>query len=342
MFPTSSLRRKTLYGVGLLVASWVVAGCETTVDIPAPNDTPRLALVYTLSNQPAPTGLGQPKVSETRWPYVSASRRISEQGPSGRSDATIEVLDARGQVVESFTSTSTIFGVPIENTPGYYTPTRSFVGEPGQTYTLRASVPGLDAVESALTLPAAARIDTASFVRLLPPSRPLAVVEGRLSIVVPDNPATTDYYIAYARLLDQQGRLWGYLRQDKANDDGDLGLNFTDRFQLSESVRTGSKDETYVYADTNRNGQTLTLSSNVFGYLGASVPAGSLPPEPAYVEVIVSSVTRDTYLFYQALGRYYSAKDNPFAEPAPLVSNIRNGYGLFSGATDVTYRFPLP
>ena len=39
--------------------------------------------------------------------------------------------------------------------------------------------------------------------------------------------------------------------------------------------------------------------------------------------------------------RYQDSHDNPFAEPAPLASNIRNGYGLFGGATDTKLVIPI-
>ena len=64
-------------------------------------------------------------------------------------------------------------------------------------------------------------------------------------------------------------------------------------------------------------------------------------PQPAFVEVTVSSITLDAYNFYLSRRRYYDSDGNPFAEPAPLTSNVRPGYGLFGGATDVTYRIRL-
>jgi hypothetical protein len=41
------------------------------------------------------------------------------------------------------------------------------------------------------------------------------------------------------------------------------------------------------------------------------------------------------------LQRYRSANDNPFAEPAPLRSNVQGGFGLFGGASDVVVRIKL-
>ena len=55
----------------------------------------------------------------------------------------------------------------------------------------------------------------------------------------------------------------------------------------------------------------------------------------------VSSITPEAYNFYLSRRRYYDSDGNPFAEPAPLASNVRPSYGLFGGATDVTYRIRI-
>lgn len=65
-------------------------------------------------------------------------------------------------------------------------------------------------------------------------------------------------------------------------------------------------------------------------------------PQPSYLEVVVSGITADAYRYYKSQQRYYENLDNPYAKLASLVSNIRNGYGLFGGATDAYYRLKLP
>ena len=52
-------------------------------------------------------------------------------------------------------------------------------------------------------------------------------------------------------------------------------------------------------------------------------------------------MTADAYRFYLSSRNYGDTGDNPFAEPAPLASNIKPGYGLFGGASDATYRIKL-
>ena len=55
----------------------------------------------------------------------------------------------------------------------------------------------------------------------------------------------------------------------------------------------------------------------------------------------MSSITKEACDFYLSRRRYLDSDGNPFAEPAPLASNVRGGYGLFAGAADATYRIRI-
>lgn len=322
------------------LAALLLAGCETTVDVVPPAHTPRLSLAYTLSNQPQTADYQ--KFFESRALYVSTSQGVLEtKALQGRSDATVELRDATGQVVEQFLPRGRA-GYGPDSLPGYYRPRRGYAGQPGATYTLRASAPGVEAVEAQLTLPLPATLEAGSYVAqpLAPGSSPNGYgFSGRLSFAIADNAATADYYLAYARVLDGRGHYWGQVTQDYSarNHDGpDIKLN---RFDLSEP---GSPYQTLPLSDAGRNGQRLVYSSDVSThYSGPYDPQNPTPPAPAYLEVTVSSLRPATYEFYQSIQRYFDTDGNPFAEPAPLRSNVQGGYGLFGGATDVTLRLKL-
>ncbi|MBO0357542.1 DUF4249 domain-containing protein [Hymenobacter sp. BT186] len=317
--------------LALCCAALAFSSCETIVDVDVPPHTPRLALTYTLSNQPPA------KFFEVRNLFVSTSQGVLElKDPVGRGDATVEIFNEAGQVVERFRSKgqpgfNSSTGQP-DSLYGYYVPTRNFGGQPGSTYTLRASAPGVEAVEATLTLPARAVIETGSFVATNPVNPNSRGINGRFRCSILDNAATTDYYLVYARVLDRNGEYWGEVQYDynspSNGSNSDINLN---RYQLSEARGLYSQ---YPFSDVGGNGQRLAVSNDVYLNGGGVL-------EPAFIEVTVSSITPDTYRFYQSLQRYYNTDGNPFAEPAPLFSNIRPGYGLFGGATDVTYRIPL-
>ncbi|RZK25401.1 MAG: DUF4249 family protein, partial [Hymenobacter sp.] len=163
--------------------------------------------------------------------------------------------------------------------------------------------------------------------------------KGRLSFSVSDNAATTDYYIAYARVLDASGQYWGSVYQDySARNNTGIDIKLT-RFDLS---MPGSPYQTLPISDAGRNGQPLVFSNDItYGYNRPYDPLHPTPPPAAFLEVIVSTLPAETYDFYLSLNRYYDTDGNPFAEPAPLHSNVQGGYGLFGGATDVRLRIPL-
>ena len=333
------LTPKTLLAVLPLLAA--VAGCETIVDLPEPPHTPRIALQYTLSNTPPPppitSGSYYYDALSNRKLFVSTSQRIFDtKRLQGRDDATVEIRDARGTVVEQF--------VPADVGQQYYgqgsyEQTLGLRGEPGQTYTLHASLPGFADVESTLTLPTLPVIESATFTPRTTGSGGSGDTRGRLVVNLTDEAATTDYYLAFARILDKQGNTgnWSPVRLDYENTDTDFSVG---QFQLSDLASYQGYD-IYPYPDTNVNGQRFSLNSNISFYRQSYCPDPRTCAEPGYLEVTISKITADSYNFYQSQRRYNDADGNPFAEPAPLASNLQTGYGLFGGATDATYRIRL-
>ncbi|AWM34042.1 DUF4249 family protein [Hymenobacter nivis] len=324
----------------LLATAGALVGCESVVSVEPPAHTPRLALTYTVTNGVARAGNWQ-FYGDARDLYVSTSQSVlATKKLAGRTDATVELRDAAGQVVEQFRAVNR--GLYNNDTlRGYYVPTRGYVGQPGQRYTLRASAPGVEAVEATLALPALPTLGAGSFVPDSPTSSsPYNNPTGRLSFAVLDDAATADYYLAYARVLDANGQPWGGVYQDNSGRDNqgpDVNLN---RFDLSEP---GIFYQTLPVSDAGRNGQRLVYSGKVRFYYNPPSGYGNHPnpPAPAFIEVLVSSIPVDTYNYYLSVQRYYDTENSIFAEPAPLRSNVPGGYGLFAGASDVVLRIPL-
>lgn len=312
-----------------------LAGCETTVNLPEPPHTPRVALSFTLTAAPQDSSFQD--LYQERQLYVSASQRVFDRTAlAGRADATVELRNAAGAVVERYR--------PVQIGPsgstggaGYYRPVLHFQPQPGQAYTLRAAVPGLETAESTLTLPAPAAVESGSYTPRNVSSPNPQEFRGRLNLVVRDDPATANYYLAFAHLLDAQGQpqrgQWSPVEVDYDSQSSSVDIG---QFQLSSPQQRYSL---YPFADEGGNGQRIVLATDVRFRTTCGGGPNCLPP--AYLEVVVSSITPDAYNFYLSRRRYYDSDGNPFAEPAPLASNVRPGYGLFSGATDVTYRIRL-
>ena len=311
-----------------------LAGCETTVTLPEPPHTPRVALLYTFSAAPQDSSFRE--LYDGRQLYISNSQRVFDSGNLvGRPDAAVELRDASGRVVERFRALGAR-SVGNNGYVGYYRPRLGFRPLPGQAYTLRATLPGLETAESTLTLPAPAVVESAAYAPRAGGGGSPQDFRGRLTVALRDDPAAANYYLAYARALDAQGQPgpWSPLEMDDDDQGSGFGIG---QFQLSTPRRQYAR--LFPFADTDANGQRLTLAADV--RFRANCFGGASCPPPAFIEVVVSTITADAYEFYLSRRRYDDSDGNPFAEPAPLTSNVRPGYGLFGGATDVAVRIRL-
>ena len=324
----------------LLAAAVLLAtatGCETTLDLPEPPHTPRVALTYTLTTAPQDSSFQE--LYQQRQLFISNSQRVFDTTRlRGRPDAAAELRDAAGNVVERFRPLRGSNPEESRRVAGSYRPVLGFRPVPGRAYTLRASLPGLPPVESTLTLPLPTIVESAAYAPRPGSTGGVSnVFRGRLTLTLRDDPATPNYYLAYARALDQEGKAgkWSAVVKDiQGEDDNDSRI---ERFRLSEATADFRRD--LPFADAGLNGQLITLTADTY-FTAQNCFSGNCP-QPAFLEVYVSSIPAADYNFYLARRRYEESNGNFFAEPAPLASNVRGGYGLFGGATDVIYRIRL-
>ncbi len=321
-----------------LAGALTLSACETVLDLPEPAHTPRLAVSYTLD-----TSAPDSNTLRHRQLYVSTSRRLFDNTPLvGRKDAVARLFDGSGAVVEEFRA-----GRPYRtgyyynsDSTGYYTPTRGFVGVPGQTYRLVVAAPGVETAESILTLPPAPATITASSLNL--DNTNPDFLHGSMSVTIQDDPATADYYAAFARVVDVAGVPVPNVQVQAQYDDDSGPDTNVGRLVLSDGDATGSLS-VWPFADTDVQGRTFTFASNleIRSYYYTPGGGSSGIPPGSQLEITISRLTRDTHRFWLSQQRYNSADGNPFAEPAPLFSNISTGFGLFGGAVDAKVRVAL-
>ena len=319
----------------ILILLLLLTACETVIDVPEPPHTPRLALRYVLTSNPADTAFAE--LYDQQRLFVSNSQRVFDTRQlAGRTDARVELRDASGAVVEVFRPDSGRAGwnPAYYSGRGYYRPTRGLVPRSGATYSLKASAPGFEDVSGRLTFPTAPAITAGTF-SPRPPASNSSQRAGRLTLTVPDDPAAANFYIAYARVIDVQGETVAVLNVNYDSQNSSVGIG---QFQLSSPRQQYSIEP---FSDAGANGQALTLAADIT-YNPPYCPSQGAPcPVPAFIEVTVSALTRDTYDFYLSRRRYFDSNGNPFAEPAPLASNVANGYGLFGASADTKVRIAL-
>ncbi|MBC7447916.1 MAG: DUF4249 family protein [Hymenobacteraceae bacterium] len=323
----------------LLTLLTAATACETVVDVPEPAHTPQLALRYILGTTAQDTAARA--FFAHRQLFISTSQRLYDTRPlQGRSDATARLFDEAGTVVEEFRAGRpfSYYGSGFGDTLGYYEPTRNFVPQPGRTYRLQVEAPGVDVIESRLTLPGApAQLLGGRFARTA--SSDPYETRGRLTVSIQDDGATTDAYLAFARVVDSTGAalLSAGVFPDYEANDADTDLQGA---QLELSF-PGNLSGLLPYPDTDVAGRAFPLTTNVVVSGYNPQPGMSGLPAGARLEVTISRLTLDTYRFLVSLRRYTDTDGNIFAEPAPLISNVEPGYGVFGGAVDATVRMPL-
>lgn len=190
-----------------------------------------------------------------------------------------------------------------------------------RTYTLTASVPDGRRVSSTCTIPG-----------------PVYVQQ-----VLIDTAVATEYgasrksYYARLRWNDVPGepnfyRVAGtneYVRRYVFQPSPNVPIRDTTVFMAgSWSPNNGS-----LLTDENRDGQEMIssrirLAPNEYTYFEGSwkstPPAGKL-------EAYLLNVDENYYLYHDAVEKQNRTRDNPFAEPVIIPSNIQNGLGCFAG-----------
>ncbi|WP_400194261.1 DUF4249 family protein [Hymenobacter sp. B81] len=300
----------------------LLAGCETTIDVPEPAHTPSVALLLTLDNLDPNEALRRASFVG-RTPFVSVSQRgYDTRRLEGNDQAVIEVRDEVDQLVERYRPVVPTPGAPPSFQKGRYQPTQRYRFEPGRTYAVRVTVPDMVPAESRLTLPTLVPVQ----ISVMPLSSTGDQSRLRVTVAFDDPAAEGDYYLATARLVNAQGEPIGSLQPVPDEN----GLNLP-TFRIS-GLGTSSLN---AFSDANVNGQRVSYSDDL------QYSLGSVGNQVAYLEVTLSHITRDLYLFYTSYRRYSNSNGNPFSEPSPLYSNVTAGFGIFGGSTDASAQLRL-
>jgi len=111
---------------------------------------------------------------------------------------------------------------------------------------------------------------------------------------------------------------------------------------FGDEIIDGPDNEYSIFPDTYFNGKEYSIklsyyenpsSYNGYGYGNSSVVYGA---KQIYErnEIHVQKLSKDLYNYLKYLKLYNFYHDNPFAEPVPIYSNIKNGIGIFAGFND--------
>ncbi len=188
----------------------------------------------------------------------------------------------------------------------------------GQTYTLRVEAPGNSAVEAQCTVPGPVALSSVELDSAASNNFGFSRIEyyARLRWVDPANQsnfyrvAGINSYVYTARVSYQP--------------------NTPPRDTLVRVTGPISFDNSLTINDVGSNGQEMTSGrgrlavsySYYNGQVQPSRPVGRL-------DVYLLNVDENYYRYHDAVQRQSGVDGNPFAEPVPILTNIRGGLGCF-------------
>ena len=193
------------------------------------------------------------------------------------------------------------------------------------TYRIKVSAAGYETIEAVQKAPSAIKIDS-------------VILRENIKVNDPNAPlefATVDEY--------------GIKFKDPIGEDNSYYANIYHYYKTANNERLTplyifSYDvlsQNNYYNDNGFNGKEILWrqhSRDLLKYHRSS-PTGS--PDKEIITVELYNFTKDRFLFSQSIERYYDAKDNPFAEPVTIYSNVKNGLGLFTMVAVSEYNLTL-
>ena len=237
-------------------------------------------------------------------------------------DATVTITEGTRILVLRYNN-----ALPTDSTQAYYQASaRSFPIRVGRTYTLTVVTANGQRASSSCTIPKQVPLSGIAF-------DSLTEIRGRfqsrryfVEILWQDPAAEANYY-----------QVAGYFRYTTqcascpVEQSGDFPVSFND-------------DKRGLFSDVGTDG-TLTISGRAF-LTSSSLTAGQPGSfynqyKTARVTMNLMSVDQAYYRYQDAINRQRRSRNNPFAEPVPIPSNIEGGLGCFAGYNNATQTLVL-
>ena len=182
----------------------------------------------------------------------------------------------------------------------------------GATYRIRAEVSGYDVVEGTQKMPAVATLDSVKYVK------DGAVVQDGIDTYKADE---FTYFLKDPAELGNYYAVQGLYYDSRQNNNNYPQILYQQ--SLDKLAQSG------FLSDKSFNGKAYNWRNHGRFYF-------SMNKGDRLVYSLINT-TSEAFLFTRSKELNENAKDNPFAEPTILYSNIKNGYGLFALSTVSTW-----
>ncbi len=174
--------------------------------------------------------------------------------------------------------------------------------EPGRTYRLEVEYPGLETISAEQTMPA-----------------PVPVIEAVLNVNASVDQEGDDVHLLNLTIDDPAG-VDNYYELAVVGD-GENGWNDFQLRPLEDQVVGNWVYNDYITLDdATFDGKEQELVFRFFSYSDRIEEAS----------LIWRTITPERYRYLNSFTNQQRAEDNPFAEPAPIFSNMEGGLGIFA------------
>lgn len=281
-------------------------GCETVVELNVDSGSPKLVL----------NGIINP--DSTLSVHISQSKYILDKGP-------FEII--RGVTVNVYENDQWLGELLFDSSTLFYTH-EDLKPKRGMRYSVEVAKEGYENIITETTIPVAlASISEASVDSVLTDD---GFKQFRFHVTIEDLPGENYYEFvlyAYLKILEYDRETQVFTQLDSTLVQFSL---YTEDLR-AEEFQTSSIDS-YVLSDNLFSGKAYTIS---FQDSRATL-SGNLAQQYSTFVFALRHVSKDYYLYRRSQALQFWVEGDPFAEPVPVHTNIRNGLGIFAGYNQST------
>ena len=315
-----------------LALLFALSSCEQVIEPDLPEHTPRLVLhAFFIAD-----GIWTAYVGRSSG--ILESRSLHERSVA---DAAVELL-AGDRVIEEMKFLEAARVYVFEDS----------TLEAGETYSLQVSAPGFATIRATDAIPKPVPTSILSY-RTNTSVRSRSEISGEFSIEleileleIQDPPGEANYYQISMYQVSTGRGAWRYEGILSTKDPSIMADNGVDESPLEEESFSG---EAPYFKDTLFDGRTHAIELTYGGVSvlredivrRAEVAEDDQGPSnlKTYLQVLYISAAYYEYLKTARLHDY--TRDNPFAEPLSVYSNVESGYGIFAGYSSQTFELVL-
>lgn len=271
----------------------ILSGCETTLDFPEQNLSPKLTIISHLTS----SGTSTPRV------YVYAS-----QSPS---DSSTFVTPANLDVEVTELETDYSIRLDLINAGGdnFFSFPANFLKE-GFTYTISAFAPGFESVRATTVIPRPSTIVNLAIndLSILPSTKNEFKSIVRYTLVFEINHFEANQYYHLVFSNQYEGLNEPFPVDPELSDDQPFLKHYAFGILINKEDLVPGEPLSFDFVDWVVGDQDL---------------------KRVFVEL--RTITQEYYKYHSSLARQLIVRQDPFAEPVTIFNNIEGGYGNFSG-----------